>query len=264
MLSNLTYVLSVTNLGPSVATSVIVNNSLPESINVLSTSASQGAVVLAANNLNWNIGTLTVGAKASLTIVAATTTNGNLTATATVSGTQADPNPANNSAASVTLVAPPFVSVASAGATLTYESGPVNGAVDLGETVTAILRLRDDGNVSTRNLVASLLATNGVLPVPPNSPQTYGILSPSGFPVGRPFSFTASSTNGSAVSAVLQLQDGTNTYPPVTFTFALPNTFVSASTNAFIIPDPATPHPQDPCNLAPPSRIPRPSAYPTW
>ena len=66
-------------------------------------------------------------------------------------------------------MAAPFVSIVPAGATLTYESGPTNGAIDLGETVTVILRLRNAGNVSTRNLVATLLATNGVVRrSPPN------------------------------------------------------------------------------------------------
>jgi uncharacterized repeat protein (TIGR01451 family) len=249
--SNVTYLVVVTNLGPSSATGVTVNDSLPANVPVLATNATQGVISISGNTLSWTVGSMVSGAKATLTILLSTTTNGVLTTSATVAGAQTDPNPANNSATASTVVAAPFTSIAAAGATLTAESGPVNGAVDPGETVTVILRLRDSGNVSTRNLVATLLATNGVVPVAPNNPQTYGILFPSGFSVGRPFSFTASGVSGGSVSAVLQLQDGTNTYPPVSFSFALPNTFAFVSTNAIIVPDPAAPNPPYPVQSGP-------------
>ena len=96
-----------------------------------------------------------------------------------------------------------------------------------------------------------MLATNGVVPVSPNNPQTYGILFPSGFPVGRPFSFTASGVNGGSISPTLQLQDGTNTYPPVSFSFTLPNTLAFANSNAITIPDPAAPNPPYPPQSGP-------------
>ena len=148
--SNVTYTIAVTNQGPSTATGVIVNDPLPAPVTVLSTNATQGTISISNRTLIWTLGTLTNGANATLTIVAATTTNGTLTTTATVPATQADPNPANNSAtATTTVVAAPFVSIVPAGATLTYESGPTNGAIDLGETVTVVLRLRNAGNSST-------------------------------------------------------------------------------------------------------------------
>lgn len=241
--SNVTYKILVSNLGPSTASGVIVNSALPAEVAVLSTSATQGSGSISNRTLIWNLGTLSGGSEASITIVAATTTNGLLSSTASVLATQADPNPANNTASLLVTVTAPFVSVVSAGATLTYESGPANGAVDLGETVTVTLRLRNAGNSSTRNLVATLLATNGIVPVPPNNPQSYGVLFPSGLSVGRPFSFVANGPAGGTVSATLQLQDGTNTYPPVLFTFTLPAAQVFANTEPIIIPDPAAPTP---------------------
>ena len=249
--SNVTYLISVTNQGPSTATGVIVNDLLPPLVTVLATNTTQGTISISNQTLICALGALTNGASATITIVAATTTNGTLTTTATLTATEPDPNPANNTATATTTVTAPFVSIVPAGAVLAYESGPTNGAIDIGETVTVVLRLRDTGNTSTRNLVATLLATNGVVPVPPNTPQTYGGLSPSGPAVGAPFSFTANGTNGGAIAAVLQLQDGTNTYPPVSFAFSLPTTLTFANTNTIIIPDPAP-------------TIPPPHGYQSW
>ena len=251
VLSNVTYVVSVTNLGPSAATAVTVNDSLPANILLRSTNVSQGAISLSGNTLAWNVGVLASGAKATLTIVAGTTTNGVLSTSATIVGAQPDPNLVNNTATATTTVAPPGVAIAAAGATLTAESFvPANGAIDVGETVTVVLRLRNSSNVTTLNLVGTLLATDGVTPIAPTS-QTYGVLAPSGFPVGRAFTFTATGTNGQTISPTLQLQDGTNAYPPVSFNFTLPTAQVFANTNSIIIPDPAAPHPLYPLQAGP-------------
>jgi uncharacterized repeat protein (TIGR01451 family) len=249
--SNVTYTIAVTNAGPSLATGVAVSGLLPAAVNVLSTNATQGSISISNSFFTWSLGALTNGASASLSIVAKTTANGTLSTTATVLATQADPNPTNNTATTTTIVAAPFISIVPAGAVLTKESGPTNGAIDLGETVTMVFYLRNAGNVSTSNLVATLLATPGVVPAPPNSPQTYGSLLPSSLPVGSNFTFTATGANGGTISPTLQLQDGTNTYPPVSFTFALPVTQVSANTNIILIPDPSVPDPPYPVGSGP-------------
>ena len=146
-------------------------------------------------------------------------------------------------------MAAPFVNLVAAGATLTYESGPVNGAIDLGETVTMVLQLQNTGNVGVTNLVATLLATNGVTPSG-NSQQVYTNLPPS-TSAGGSFTFTASGTNGGTVSPTLQLQAGTNSYPPVTFVFNLPTTQTYANTNTVLIPDPSAPYPPYPQGSGP-------------
>ncbi|HVM51069.1 MAG TPA: protease pro-enzyme activation domain-containing protein, partial [Candidatus Acidoferrum sp.] len=213
VLSNLTYVIAVTNLGPSAASGVNVNQTLPPGVNVLTTNTAQGVVSVSGGVVTWSLGGMGVGSKATLTVVVATTGAGTLGSSATVSGVEADPNTANNVSSVSTVVSPPGVSVAAAGATLTAESfAPPNGAIDVGETVTVILRLRNSSNVATVNLVGTLLATNGVVPVGPNTPQTYGVLAPSQPPVGRSYSFTANGTNGQVISAVLALQDGATAY----------------------------------------------------
>src|SRR5207247_611986 len=82
---------------------------------------------------------------------------------------------------------------------------------------TVDLYLQNVGNIPSTNLVATLIATNGVLLN--NGPQ---IQNYSGIAAGalahRPFTFTASSSNGGNVLATLRLQDG----PTITnVTFAL-------------------------------------------
>ena len=249
--SNVVYVVAVTNAGPSTATGVTVSDSLPASINVLSTNATQGTLSISNSILTWNLGTLAGGANASLTIIAATTANGTLTTTASVLATQTDPNPANNTATLTTQVAPGGVAIAAAGATLTAESfSPPNGAIDLGETVSVILRLRNVSNVSTLNLVGTLVATDGVVPGGATT-QTYGVLAPSGFPVGRAFTFTASGTNGQTIHPTLQLHDGATTYPPVSFSFTLPTVQAFSTNNLILIPDPAAPNPPYPTESGP-------------
>ena len=241
--SNVTYTITVANQGPSDATGVVVNDTLPALVTVVSTNTTQGTISISNRTVICNLGTLTNGAGAAITIVAATTTNGTLTTTATVTATQPDANAANNSATATTTVSAPYISIVPAGAVLTYESGPTNGAIDNGETVTLVLGLRNTGNSSTLNLVATLLATNGVAPVPPNTPQTYGALDPSGPKNTNSFTFTASGTNGGTVSATLLLQDGANSYPPVSFVFSLPYTVAFANTNTILVPDPTAPNP---------------------
>ncbi len=232
--SNVTYLISVTNLGPSAATAVNVNQFLPIGAPVISTNAAQGAVSIAGNTLSWAIGSLASGAKTTLSVVIGTSTNGTLNSSATVAGNQPDPNMANNSATASTIVSLPGVAIVAGGATLTSESFvPPNGAIDIGETVTIILRLRNSSNVSTLNLVGTLQTNAGVTPLPPNNSQSYGVLAPSGLAVGRPFSFTASGTNGQVITPTLTLRDGAITYPPVSFSFALPS--VQSFTNGTAI-----------------------------
>ncbi len=96
-----------------------------------------------------------------------------------------------------------------AGWSLLWESAtPTNGAIDPGETVTISIALQNQGNLATTNLIATLLANNGVLS--PSGSQIYGALAGFGAITNQSFTITASGACGSNIVAVLQLQDGTN------------------------------------------------------
>ena len=110
--------------------------------------------------------------------------------------------------------------ILNAGTALASEScAPGNNAIDPGETVQVLFSLKNIGAVRTTNLVATLIADSGILS--PSAPQTYGILSATGNPVSRQFTFTANGTCGSLLTATLQLQDGPDDLGMVTFSFRL-------------------------------------------
>lgn len=234
--SNLTYFVTVTNGGPNTATNVVVNQTLPGNISVVSVTVPQGTFLRTGSSLLCNLGSLAVGANVTITVVVNSSVIGTLTTSATVTAGQSDPAPANNTATAASQVAGPFVSIVPAGATLRTEGfAPPNGAIDAGETVTVDLRLRNAGNVSNTNLTATLLATNGITPV--GTPQqVFGYLLPSGLPVARPFSFTANGANGTIVTATLQLQDGSNDLGLVGFSFTLPRLASFANSGSITIP----------------------------
>jgi uncharacterized repeat protein (TIGR01451 family) len=130
-----------------------------------------------------------------------------------------------------------------AGSQLISESfSPSNNVIETNETVTILFALRNTGTNSTANLVATLVATNGV--TSPSAAQNYGVLVPNGASVSRPFSFTASGTNGGRITATFLLQDGNLNVGRVTFTYTLGTSAVTFSnTNRIEILDNAMANP---------------------
>ncbi|MSU57841.1 MAG: DUF11 domain-containing protein [Pedosphaera sp.] len=233
--SNWTYSIGVTNLGPSIANNAVMALTLPAGVNLISTNTTLGTLSVAGNIVTADLGSLASGAFAVVTVGVNATNSGVYSASASVSSSAADPNPANNSASASTTVAPPTVAFVASGATLTNESVlPPNGAIDFGETVTVELRLRNSGNVRNADLVATLLATNGV--TSPSAAQNYGVVSP-GLTAGRVFTFTATGVNGGTVSPTLQLVDAGTNLGLVAFTFTLPNVQTFSNPAAITIPD---------------------------
>ncbi len=156
----------------------------------------------------------------------------------------------NPNAATLTIGASDGSLILPAGSALTSESGPANGGIDPGETVTLLFALRNAAGENTTNLVATLLATNGV--TSPSGPQNYGTLVSSGPSVSRSFTFTANGTNGGTVGATFLLDDNsTNNLGQVTFNYQLGSSTVTFSNPAAITindrtgdaPAPATPYP---------------------
>jgi uncharacterized delta-60 repeat protein/uncharacterized repeat protein (TIGR01451 family) len=136
--------------------------------------------------------------------------------------------------------------IQAAGSALVSESGPVNGVIDPGETVTMLFGLRNTLGSATGNLIATLLATNGV--TSPDGPQSYGVLVPGGASASRQFTFTASGTNGQQITALLQLQDGVTNLGLAAFSYTLGfttnrftnSTLITIRDNTNALPYPST------------------------
>jgi uncharacterized repeat protein (TIGR01451 family) len=111
--SSLTYTINVHNGGPDPATGVIVNDPIPSGTTFVSCVPSQGTCTGPAVGTNGtvtaNLGGMALSSNATITIVVNVTASAGSTLvnTAVVSSAVTDPNPANNSSTTVTLVLPP-------------------------------------------------------------------------------------------------------------------------------------------------------------
>jgi uncharacterized repeat protein (TIGR01451 family) len=99
------YTITVTNGGPSLATNVTLTDAIPAGSTLLSDNPSQGTCH-GVNTVICSIGDMASGSTMTITLVlSAPGTPTTLTNTASVSGTEPDPNPADNTAsASVPIV----------------------------------------------------------------------------------------------------------------------------------------------------------------
>ncbi len=126
------------------------------------------------------------------------------------------------SAAIVTIIENDGSLIDPAGVSMAADGTTVNGVIDPGETVTVWFGLRNASGTNTVNLVASLLETNGIVPVPvsPSAPKSYGVLVTNGPAKFQTFTFRNNATNSQTITPVLRLVDGTfvsyATFPPFT------------------------------------------------
>ncbi|MGC4041409.1 MAG: gliding motility-associated C-terminal domain-containing protein [Flavobacterium sp.] len=100
--SNVTFMITATNNGPSAATGVSVADNIPSGYTVVSVTPSTGTWTAP----NWSIGNLANGASATLTVVATVNATGSYANTATITGNQTDPTPGNNTSTSTPTPVP--------------------------------------------------------------------------------------------------------------------------------------------------------------
>jgi uncharacterized repeat protein (TIGR01451 family) len=108
-----TWVMNISNLGPSPATNVALADTLPAGLSNVAFVASQGGCTLAGATLNCALGPLATGAVATVTLTANAAVKGILSNSASVSASAMDPVSSNNTASASVLVtnAPPLVSI---------------------------------------------------------------------------------------------------------------------------------------------------------
>ena len=127
--ADVTFVMTVSNLGPDTANGVTATLPLGSGFDYVSASASVGTVSYTGGQVEFALDELDVSSTAIVTVVAQALTVGQLSATASVSSQAQDPNPANNTA------------------TVTVQ---VNPAADLAVT---IARLKQSGRPDARILL---------------------------------------------------------------------------------------------------------------
>jgi len=117
--NNVTYIITVVNNGPSTALGVMLTNTLPPNVTVISNFTSQGTRSLASGTISCNLSDLDSGASATLTIVVQTTSAGTLTNTAHVASSVQDPFKSNNTAAVKVVAQVPQLLVSHSNSSLT-------------------------------------------------------------------------------------------------------------------------------------------------
>ncbi|MDR3651387.1 MAG: Ig-like domain-containing protein, partial [Paludibacter sp.] len=104
--SDVTFTITAKNNGTSNATGVTVNDILPSGYTFVSISSTKGSWT----DPTWNIGNLLSGESETLSLIATVNGTGIYTNTATITGSQTDPNMGNNSA-TCTPVPKPFIGI---------------------------------------------------------------------------------------------------------------------------------------------------------
>lgn len=103
-----TYTLTVSNIGPTDATGVVVTNLLPPTVTLVSAMSSQGTCVPTGGAVICDLGTVPGGTNAMITIVVQPMAIGVITNVAAVSRSEPDVLLGNNTATAVTRVRSPF------------------------------------------------------------------------------------------------------------------------------------------------------------
>lgn len=162
----LTYTLTVANGGPKKAKDVQVVDELANELDFVSASASQGSCDLQGKTITCALGFLDSGATATVTIVVVPNKDGQISNTATVTSSNIDPQPANNSDTEVTTVTaattPPLGGPPLGGPP--PGGPPPGGPTCAGKHATLVGTQGDDNIVATdkRDVIAALAGNDKV------------------------------------------------------------------------------------------------------
>jgi len=146
-----TFLLTVTNAGPSAATSVLVSDPGPEASVLVGATASQGTYNAATGQ--WNVGTLAAGETATLAITFSGEAGNNLMNLATVTSDQPDPHADNNLAGARAQHDPSDPDRLRADLSLSKTADVAEAAV--GDLVVYTLRVENAGPSTTAGVVVS-------------------------------------------------------------------------------------------------------------
>lgn len=126
--SQLAYSITVSNAGPAAANQVQLDDGLPNRVDFVSATSSQGSCAQKAKKVSCNLGALASGAEAMVSILVTPNKAGQIVNTVTVSTNDTDPVAANNSDTETTTVteAPPPAQCAGKTASIVGTEGSDN------------------------------------------------------------------------------------------------------------------------------------------
>lgn len=187
-----TYTISVTNSGPSTATSVVVTNRLVGPGIVLSATASQGSAIVSSSEVIFNLGSINANGSASLQVATRPSATGVITNLSTVVSQVQDPVTNNNVAVAITTSVSTSADLAVSlvgtpdpvliGSNLTFRAVVANNGPSTASGVILTNPLPNSVNfVSAITSQGSSTVTNGVFlanlgSIPPGSSATVDIL----------------------------------------------------------------------------------------
>ncbi len=164
--NRVTYLLTVHNKGTTPADNVVVTNSLPSGVTLVSVNLSQGTIqpTMGPSQIG-NLGTIAAGGSATMTIVGQTGANtpiGTIVDTASVTSLEPDPTPANESVSIITTVE----TATDLAVQLSATPGPILAGSDLTYTIIAT----NNGPQPAPNVTVSLPISSGAVFVSMNLP----------------------------------------------------------------------------------------------
>ncbi len=130
--TNLTYTADVLNQGPTDATGVVFTDTLPNNVNFVSATASQGSCAQSHGIVSCTMGSLASAFDSTVSIVVTPTVTGTITNLMGVAANEPDPVPANNTATQTTTVVPVFtltVTKTGNGSGKVFSDPGLNGAI---------------------------------------------------------------------------------------------------------------------------------------
>lgn len=242
---NVQFTITATNLGPDVATNIVVTDALPAGLTFVSASSTD----YDAATGKWTLPQLTASgttASASLTVTAKVARTGTIVNTASAKGDQTDPTPGNdNGSANVTVPASVDVSITKTGAANVAAEGDISYILTIsnaGPDVATNASYSDSVPVSITGVAAScggellgaVCATptvsanvvSGTLPTLPSGASAVITITGKAPAVASTLSNTASVTPPTGSN---DTNSGNNTSAPVTTTVAAPVADLSAS-----------------------------------